>query len=123
MKAREAEMSDKELAARNTAALCVTDGALVVVIVNSIDSVHIQTEADLRRAILECAFLYLMVGKVDHGLLESELPAVELHQAGQLDGNRREDVRPHCVVLQDLYQQVGPDLYGQVRQESQSSVC
>ena len=64
-----------------TAALCVTDGALVVV--DCVSGVCVQTEMVLRQAIAERIKLVLMMNKMDRALLELQLEPEELYQTFQ----------------------------------------
>uniref|UniRef100_A0A8C6T3Z9 Tr-type G domain-containing protein n=1 Tax=Neogobius melanostomus TaxID=47308 RepID=A0A8C6T3Z9_9GOBI len=64
-----------------TAALRVTDGALVVV--DCVSGVCVQTETVLRQAIVERIKPVLMMNKMDRALLELQLKAEDLYQTFQ----------------------------------------
>ncbi|ORX68375.1 P-loop containing nucleoside triphosphate hydrolase protein [Linderina pennispora] len=64
-----------------TAALRVTDGALVVV--DTVSGVSVQTETVLRQALTEKIKPVVIINKVDRALLELQLPQEDLYQTFQ----------------------------------------
>lgn len=68
-----------------TAALRVTDGALVVVV--CVSGVCVQTETGLRQAIAERIKPVLMMNKMDRALLELQLELQELYQKQRIVEN------------------------------------
>ena len=62
-----------------TAALRVTDGALVVV--DCVDGVCVQTETVLRQALTERIKPVVIINKVDRALLELQVSKEDLYQS------------------------------------------
>ncbi|CAO3637317.1 unnamed protein product [Cunninghamella echinulata] len=90
-----------------TAALRVTDGALVVV--DTVDSVCVQTETVLRQAIGERIKPVLVINKVDRALLELQYDKEQLYEAfaRTIESVNVIIATYHDEVLGDI--QVGPE--------------
>lgn len=85
-----------------TAALRVTDGALLVV--DAVSGVSVQTETVLRQALSERVQLTLIINKVDRCILEQKLDAEELYQ--KLSG-----IVARCNALIATYRSTDDQIY------------
>lgn len=85
-----------------TAALRVTDGALLVV--DAVSGVSVQTETVLRQALSERVQLTLIINKVDRCILEQQLEPEELYQ-------KLSNIIARCNALIATYRSVDDVIY------------